>query len=78
MPKHKTKTKHLSDPRTIRTRTRPLRQDEICDLLDSSDDDLPEIVIEPEDTGGDERVQEEFISRELPVFIGDTVSFFNL
>ena len=74
MPKHRDKSKHRSDRSIYR---RPLREQEITDLLDSSDDDLPVIDVEPEpeDYGGDERFQqEEVITRVLPVFIGEKVS----
>jgi hypothetical protein len=45
-----------------------------------SSDDLPKINVDecPEGPGGDERVQQEVVTRELPVFVGGRVSFFKL
>lgn len=63
------KVKHKSN-------LRPLRDHEIVGLLDDSDDDLPEIEVEEEEEPRDDRVQVEIVTRHLPVFIDNTVSFF--
>ena len=60
MPKVRKKSKHLS-------------LTEIQEALVDSDDDLPPIDIRPEDNHPDTRTQTEFITRELPVFIGGRV-----
>ncbi len=79
MPKAKQKTKHLSEnplPVVKNFRRKRLSAAEIREaLIDSDDDDLPAIDIYPEENDPDTRTQTEFITRELPVFIGETVSY---
>ena len=63
-------------PKVKHKSNRPLREYEIVGLLDDSDDDLPDIEIEEEEELGDDRVQVEYVTRDLPGFIDNTVSFF--
>ena len=55
-----------------KVKSKRLNVDEIEALLDS-DDDLPDIPVYPEDNEVDDRTQTEFVTRELPVFIGGRV-----
>jgi hypothetical protein len=50
----------------------------IEEMLDDSDDGLPKIDIYPEEYDNDDDIQEtEYVTRDLPVFVGDVVSFVN-